>query len=211
MATNKDLTGAGDSTVIGPSILISGKLSGDEDLTVRGRVEGELTLTRTLIVETTGVVKADVTVRNAVVSGVVVGNIAASESVELTREGRMVGDIRAPRVIIVDGASFRGRVDMGNAEPTPRAERPTIARPAPAAAPARPVQAAARPVPPAARPAATPPRPPPPPPARAEARPKVETAKPAPPPRPEVKPQPPAPSTIAAGAKKKLMIRKKGR
>ncbi|MGA9521385.1 MAG: bactofilin BacP, partial [Myxococcaceae bacterium] len=124
MATNKDFTGAGDSTVIGPSILISGKLSGDEDLTVRGRVEGELTLTKTLIVETTGVVKADVTVRNAVVSGVVVGNIAASESVELTREGRMVGDIRAPRVIIVDGASFRGRVDMGNAEPTPRAERP---------------------------------------------------------------------------------------
>src|SRR5690349_23842380 len=108
MATAKEVTAgsSGNNTVIGQSILISGKLTGDEDLTVRGRVEGELSLSRTLIVEPTGVVKANVTVKNAIISGVVVGNIAATESVELTREGRMVGDIRAPRVIIVDGASF---------------------------------------------------------------------------------------------------------
>src|SRR5437762_2869428 len=110
------LGGNSNNTVIGESILISGKLSGDEDLTVRGRVEGELTLSRTLIVEPSGVVKANVSVKNAVISGVVVGNISATESVELTREGRMVGDIRAPRVIIVDGASFRGHVDMGEVE-----------------------------------------------------------------------------------------------
>src|SRR6185295_7338980 len=119
----KDLVTSGN-TVIGPSILINGKLSGDEDLTVRGRVEGELTLTKTLIVEPSGVVKANVEVRNAVVSGVVVGNTAATESVELTKEGRMVGDIRSPRVIIVDGASFRGRVDMGDLAARPAGERP---------------------------------------------------------------------------------------
>src|SRR3954471_9619851 len=127
----KDLGGgAGNNTVIGQSILISGKLTGDEDLTVRGRVEGELTLSRTLIVEPSGVVKANVAVRNAIVSGVVVGNINATESVELTKEGRMVGDVRAPRVIIVDGASFRGRVDMGDVEPgrlaADRGTRPTV-------------------------------------------------------------------------------------
>ena len=130
MAIAKDVTGgAGNNTVVGQSILISGKLTGDEDLTVRGRVEGELTLSKTLIVETTGVVKANVAVRNAIVSGVVVGNINATESVELTREGRMVGDIRAPRVIIVDGASFRGRVDMGEVEPgRVPASRPAVTR-----------------------------------------------------------------------------------
>ncbi len=118
MAIAKEIAGAaGNNTVVGQSILISGKLTGDEDLTVRGRVEGELTLSKTLIVEPTGVVKANVAVKNAIVSGVVVGNINATESVELTREGRMVGDIHAPRVIIVDGASFRGRVDMGEVEP----------------------------------------------------------------------------------------------
>src|SRR5262247_3581033 len=139
----KDLGGgAGNNTVIGQSILISGKLTGDEDLTVQGRVEGELTLARTLIVEPSGVVKANVAVKNAIVSGVVVGNINATESVELTREGRMVGDIRAPRVIIVDGASFRGRVDMGEVEPgrvpvsRPATARPTV-RPG-SSVPARP-------------------------------------------------------------------------
>src|SRR6187431_3319753 len=124
----KDLGGGGgNNTVIGQSILISGKLTGDEDLTVQGRVEGELTLTHTLIVEPSGVVKANVAVKNAIISGVVVGNINATESVELTREGRMVGDIHSPRVIIVDGASFRGRVDMGEVEPGRiNTTRPTI-------------------------------------------------------------------------------------
>src|SRR5436853_122326 len=144
MATNKEVSGGFNAnTVIGPSILISGKLSGDEDLTVRGRVEGELSLSHTLIVEQSGVVKANVAVKNAIVSGVVVGNIAATESVELTREGRMVGDIRAPRVIIVDGASFRGQIDMGDATPraegAERAARPSLVRATvrPATAPAK--------------------------------------------------------------------------
>ena len=93
MAATKEFGGT-ETTVIGPSILINGKLSGDEDLTVRGRVEGELNLCKTLIVEQTGIVKANVAVRNAIISGVAVGNISAIESVELTKEGRMVGDIR---------------------------------------------------------------------------------------------------------------------
>ena len=116
------------STIIGESILISGSLNGDEDLTVRGRVEGTLTLTKTLVVEPTGIVKAEVQVKNCVIAGVVVGNVTATESVEITKEGRMVGDIAAPRVIIVDGASFRGRIDMGSVD-VERAERGGPARP----------------------------------------------------------------------------------
>ena len=122
------------TTIIGESILISGSLNGDEDLTVRGRVEGTLTLTKTLVVEPTGIVKAEVQVRNCVIAGVVVGNVTATESVEITKEGRMVGDIAAPRVIIVDGASFRGRIDMGEVDVESGA--PRAARSAPAARPA---------------------------------------------------------------------------
>jgi len=128
------VTTSDGTTIIGESILISGSLNGDEDLTVRGRVEGTLTLTKTLSVEPTGIVKAEVQVKNCVIAGVVVGNVTATESVEITKEGRMVGDIAAPRVIIVDGASFRGRIDMGEVdiegERLPRATR--------AVAPARP-------------------------------------------------------------------------
>jgi cytoskeletal protein CcmA (bactofilin family) len=232
LATAKELVpGTVNNTVVGQSILISGKLTGDEDLTVRGRVEGELTLSRTLIVEPTGVVKANVAVKNAIISGVVVGNINATESVELTREGRMVGDIHAPRVIIVDGASFRGRVDMGEVEPGRMpSDRSALPRPAgstvrpavrPGAAPARPALPGARPTPPAAtapaRPATAPAARPAPPPAPAAARPAPPAppaARTAEPTRPEP-PRPPAaapvPPTVAEAARKKVVVKKKGR
>jgi cytoskeletal protein CcmA (bactofilin family) len=136
------------STIIGESILISGSLNGDEDLTVRGRVEGTLTLTKTLVVEPTGVVKAEVQVKNCVIAGAIVGNVTASESVEITREGRMVGDINAPRVIIVDGASFRGRIDMGEVDVEAERETRTVAPRSVPLAPARPaLRPAPRPVP----------------------------------------------------------------
>ncbi len=212
MAATREFGATTDSTVIGPSILISGKLTGDEDLTVRGRVEGELSLTKTLIVEPSGIVKANVAVRNAIVSGVVVGNITATESVELTKEGRMVGDIRSPRVIIVDGASFRGRVDMGNAEPRAATERPTTQRPLvrptvrPAVQPPRPVAVSKPTVP--AKPAVPTklgggkPQPPPMP-AKVDSKDRAEaTAKPAPPP-------PPQPMAVAEAGKKKVLIKKK--
>ena len=176
------------STIIGESILINGSLSGDEDLTVRGRVEGTVTLTKTLVVEPTGIVKAEVQVRNCVISGVVVGNVTASESVEITREGRMIGDINAPRVIIVDGASFRGRIDMGEVDVGGERQRPAVtARPAatrPSALPARPAAIPARPV--------------------AKVEPKKAEEKAAPP-KP---PAPPAP--VAMGAvKKKVVVKRK--
>jgi len=179
------------STIIGESILISGSLNGDEDLTVRGRVEGTLTLTKTLLVEPTGIVKAEVQVRNCVIAGAVVGNVTATESVEITNQGRMVGDITAPRVIIVDGASFRGRIDMGEVEVEGErhAARPA-ARPAPVAAPVRP----------ALRP---PVRPAPPPPPKPEVR-KAQAEEP-------VQARPPAPpAPVAMGAvRRKVIVKRK--
>jgi cytoskeletal protein CcmA (bactofilin family) len=121
------------TTVIGKSMQVRGNLAGDEDLQVLGRVDGSIDLQRTLIVAESGIVKAEVSVKNAIISGIVVGNVRASESVELTRDGRMVGDISAPRIIIVDGASFRGNIDMGDMENMParpaRTERKAPAPP----------------------------------------------------------------------------------
>jgi cytoskeletal protein CcmA (bactofilin family) len=116
------------STIIGESIVINGNLNGDEDLTVRGRVEGTITLTQHLLVEASGVVKAEVQVKSCVVSGALVGNVTATESIEITKEGRMVGDIAAPRVVIHDGAGFRGRIDTGEVDVEEAPERPALAR-----------------------------------------------------------------------------------
>jgi hypothetical protein len=115
------------------------------------------------------------------VSGVVVGNIRASESVEITKDGRMVGDIYAPRVIIVDGASFRGTVDMGDIANMPT-RKPNQERPRPSSFPrtptsSRPGVATTSPMRPAPSPMAARPAPPP-----------------APPPPPRMPPVPSAPA-----------------
>jgi len=164
-------------TIIGTNTFVNGNLEGDEDLTVEGRVEGSINLSKTLTVEVGGVVRANINVRNAVVSGILVGNVTAQESVHVTEQGRVVGDISAPRVILVDGASFRGNIDMGDfdvdratdgfaskglprkaraegeepaAEEKSRAERPQVVRTRPAPVPTRrPVAAPPKPAAPA--------------------------------------------------------------
>jgi cytoskeletal protein CcmA (bactofilin family) len=116
-------------TVIGTKTMISGNLEGDEDLTVEGHVEGSINLSKTLTVEVGGVVRANINVRNAIISGVLVGNVEAQEAVHITENGRVVGDITSPRVILVDGSSFRGSIDMGdfNIETTPGETRRSTA------------------------------------------------------------------------------------
>jgi len=169
-------------TIIGTDTVVSGNLEGDEDLTIEGRVEGSISLSKTLTIEAGGVVRANINVRNAIISGVLVGNIEAQESVHLTEQGRVVGDISAPRVILVDGASFRGNIDMGDidveaapqttrtrsraaapartAEESPAAEEAApvrMRRPVPVRTPAKPAEKpAAQPAAKAAAPAARP-------------------------------------------------------
>lgn len=145
-------------TIIGARTKISGNLKGDEDLQVDGRLEGTLSLSKTLTVAPEGIVVADVDVLHLVVGGVLVGNVRATESVQILESGRMVGDITSPRVIIVDGASFRGQVDMGEldvarAEERPAARRESADRPArtaPASAPRPVARPSAAPAPQAA-------------------------------------------------------------
>jgi len=100
------------NTIIGSSIVIDGEISGDEDLVIQGTVKGKIVLKENLIVENSGVVEADIETANVTISGQVTGNILAGERVELKADGRMVGDIKSPRILIADGASFKGNVDM---------------------------------------------------------------------------------------------------
>ena len=100
------------ANIIGKSIVIDGEISGDEDLVVQGTVKGKISLKESLFVENSGVVEADIETNNVEISGSVTGNIRASDKVEIKSDGRMVGDIKAPRILIADGAVFKGNVDM---------------------------------------------------------------------------------------------------
>ena len=99
-------------TVIGSSIVIDGEVSGDEDLVILGTVKGRISLRENIVVEPSGVVEASVETATITVNGSVTGDIAATERAELKADCRMIGDIRAPRILIADGASFKGNVDM---------------------------------------------------------------------------------------------------
>src|SRR5260370_41031504 len=102
---NEDKSNGGNTTVIGPTVIIRGKLKVDEDLIVKGRIEAEISSAKALIIEKSGIVKADVRVKSANISGVLVGNITADEKVKIAPDGRVVRDLRAPRIIISDGAA----------------------------------------------------------------------------------------------------------
>jgi cytoskeletal protein CcmA (bactofilin family) len=100
------------NTVIGSTIVIDGEITGDEDLVVQGTVKGRVALSQNIHVEENGSLEANVETATITVLGAVTGDIAASERAELKSNCRVVGDIRAPRVLIADGASFKGNVDM---------------------------------------------------------------------------------------------------
>lgn len=110
---------ANEETIVGPAIAIRGRIEGEEDLRVEGRIEGSIALTETLYVEPSGVVIAEVEARDVVVSGVIIGDVTAANSVTLNKGAKLVGNIRTPRLIIADGASFRGDVAMDGEDAPP--------------------------------------------------------------------------------------------
>ncbi len=102
-----------DVVNIGKSVVIKGELNGSEDLTVEGNVEGKIELREhVLTIGPHGKIKAEVFAKAVIVLGEVVGNITASEKVDIRDNGSVDGDIVSPRVAIAEGAHFRGSVDM---------------------------------------------------------------------------------------------------
>ena len=102
-----------DVAHIGKSVLVKGELSGSEDLYLDGEVEGSIELRdHSLVVGPHGRVRAHINARDVVVHGKVDGNIKGTERVELKKSAVLVGDIFTQRIIIEDGAFFKGAIDI---------------------------------------------------------------------------------------------------
>ena len=109
-----------DMVNIGKSVLIKGELSGSEDLTIEGQVEGKIELRQNVLtIGPNGRIKAQVFAKSVIILGEVTGNVTASEKVDLRDNGSVDGDIAAPRVAIAEGAHFRGSIDMQRAGAKP--------------------------------------------------------------------------------------------
>lgn len=134
---------ARSAALIGAAIKISGEVSGDEDLTIEGTVEGTINLPgHAVAVGKSGVVNANVNAATVAIKGRVKGDIVGGKKVILTADGRVQGNISAPRVNLEDGAKFKGSIDM---HPDEETEKPAPNRPASAAPAANRPAASAKP------------------------------------------------------------------
>jgi cytoskeletal protein CcmA (bactofilin family) len=128
---------------IGKSVVIKGELTGSEDLTIEGHVEGKIELRQNVLtIGPNGKIKAQVFAKSVIILGEVTGNVTATEKVDLRDNGSVDGDIAAPRVAIAEGAHFRGSIDMQRG-----GTKGSEAKPAQAAAPSTPSQPAQQPTP----------------------------------------------------------------
>ncbi|MBZ5524709.1 MAG: polymer-forming cytoskeletal protein [Acidobacteriia bacterium] len=118
---------------IGKSVLVKGELSGSEDLYLDGEVEGLIELRdHSLVIGPNGRIRANVSAREVVIHGRVEGNVNASERAELKKSSVLIGDVSTQRIVIEDGAFFKGSVDLkkdskgDQRKPTPAAAQPGV-------------------------------------------------------------------------------------
>jgi cytoskeletal protein CcmA (bactofilin family) len=107
--------------VLGANTTIKGEILGDEDVVIEGTVEGQIRIGRELRVGQGGKVKATVSAASVVVSGELHGDCEAQTRVEIQATGRLIGNIRAPKIVIAEGAVFRGNSDMSGRKDDRRA------------------------------------------------------------------------------------------
>jgi cytoskeletal protein CcmA (bactofilin family) len=98
---------------IGKSVVIRGELTGNEDLYLDGEIEGNIDLRdHKLVIGPNGKIKATITARDIVLHGRVEGNVSATERVELKKSCTLIGDVSTSRIVIEDGAFFKGAIDI---------------------------------------------------------------------------------------------------
>ena len=134
----------GGSATIGKAVMIKGQIFSREDLVIDGEIEGTVEAhDHRVTVGPNGKVHAGVKAREIVVLGGIHGNVEATDKIDIRKDARLVGDIKTSRIVIEDGAYFKGSIDIikPDARPQPqaqpqreRAAAPQVA-PQPAAAP----------------------------------------------------------------------------
>jgi cytoskeletal protein CcmA (bactofilin family) len=106
-------TSGGSPARLGASLHVKGEISGNEDLVIDGSVEGLVQLEdRKLTVGATAKVTADVVAREVVVYGSVKGNLRARDRIEIKKDGSVIGDLTTARIMIEDGAYFKGSIEI---------------------------------------------------------------------------------------------------
>jgi cytoskeletal protein CcmA (bactofilin family) len=104
-------------TFFGPNVVVDGTITGTEAVVIEGTIRGKINLQNDLRIGTQARVEAVVHAKNVTVEGKVTGDITADDRLELVLTATVDGNIKAPKIIVSEGAKFRGSVDMGSARP----------------------------------------------------------------------------------------------
>ena len=99
--------------ILGQTVVITGDLRADEDLTIEGQIDGTIESKRhSVTIGQNGLAKAEIVAKEVVILGKVTGSITASDKIEIWPNGSVQGDVVSPTVTIAEGATFRGSIDM---------------------------------------------------------------------------------------------------
>lgn len=148
MSNPYDNPNGSQSSVLGPTLRFKGELKADEDLLIQGKIEGSIRHSSSLTIGESGHVKADVTAEYIAVEGRVQGDLKGSKCVKIRESAKIDGNVVSPKVSLVEGATFNGKIDMDGdpaavtkqqpnkqppaeavaAEENPKAEKPKAAR-----------------------------------------------------------------------------------
>lgn len=107
-----------DGTFFGPNAVIEGTVTGTDTVFIEGTVKGRINLQNDLRIGIQARVEATVHAKNVLIEGKVSGDVSAEGRVELVATATVDGNLKAPKIIVAEGARFRGSVDMGSSKPT---------------------------------------------------------------------------------------------
>lgn len=125
------------SAALGKNVTIKGQIFAREDLTLDGEMEGTIEChEHRLTIGPNARVQASLKAREIIIQGSIQGNVEASDKIDIRREAKLVGDIKTSRIVIEDGAYFKGSIDISKAAPPPKVvpppqSQPVIVPPAP--------------------------------------------------------------------------------
>ncbi|MBV8843010.1 MAG: polymer-forming cytoskeletal protein [Bryobacterales bacterium] len=118
------------SAVLGKSVIVKGQIVSKEDLTIDGEIEGTVELQEhRLTIDKNGKVRATVKARELVVLGTIHGNVDITDKIDIRKDAKLVGDIKTARIVIEDGAYFKGNIDIVRPEPSRQAAAAQAAKP----------------------------------------------------------------------------------
>jgi cytoskeletal protein CcmA (bactofilin family) len=132
------------SAALGKNVTVKGQIFAREDLTIDGEVEGTVEChEHRLTIGPNARVQAGLKAREIIIQGSIQGNVDATDKIDIKKEAKLVGDIKTSRIVIEDGAYFKGSIDISKATSRPVAQPATSSSSGAAAAGSAPMPASA--------------------------------------------------------------------